>query len=91
MKLYVVKMNRWGDSENHSYIEGVYDTEQQAIAMGNHERMWRAGKYEPEILTFPLNEPRNKPTCIDCGTPTNFGAGSARCSDCWDDKAGPGE
>lgn len=59
MKLYVVKMNRWGDPENHSYIEGVYDTMEQAVAMGANEERHRAGKYEPNILAFPLNEPRN--------------------------------
>jgi hypothetical protein len=57
MKLYVVHMLRYGDTEAHSYIEGVYDSEEQAIKHGKAEEEHRAGKYEPAIRVFPLNEP----------------------------------
>lgn len=58
MKLYVVKMNRWGDTELHSYIEGVYSTKIAAEIAGKLNQEYRANKYEPEILEFPLNERR---------------------------------
>lgn len=54
MKLYVVKMNRWGDPEAHSYIEGVYQSEEAAKINGKAEQIWR-GKYEPQIIETILN------------------------------------
>lgn len=27
-------------------------------------------------------------TCVDCGTTTTPGPGSARCTDCWNDRLG---
>lgn len=62
MKLYVVHMYRWGDEENHSYIEGVYDTMEKAVEAEKHEREWRANKYEGKIWVHPLNKPRNPRT-----------------------------
>lgn len=58
MKLYVVRMLRWGDSELHSYIEGVYDTEVWAKRRGEFERNYRGGKYEYQIEPYTLNESR---------------------------------
>lgn len=55
MKLFVVHMLRWGDNENHSYVEGVYDTLQEAVKNGDAERLWRDNKYEPDIRSFDLN------------------------------------
>lgn len=55
MKLYVVKMNRWGDDEQHSYVEGVYDNLDLAKRWGKAEKDFRGGKYEPEIIEFTLN------------------------------------
>lgn len=55
MKLYVVKMHRWGDLEAHSYIEGVYESLDIAKLNGKAERMWRDNKYEPEIIETILN------------------------------------
>jgi hypothetical protein len=58
MKLYVVHMRRWGDEENHSYIEGVYDNEKDAEKHGLAEQESRDNKYEPQIRIHILNEPR---------------------------------
>ena len=58
MKLYVVMMNRWGETENptHSYIEGIYDDPVRAQEQGEEEMSLRGGKYEPQILTMDLNQ-----------------------------------
>lgn len=68
MDLYIVKMNRWGDDELHSYIEGVYDSKEKAKTMGKLEQEFRDNKYEPQILLFPLNEPRNQHNVIKSET-----------------------
>jgi hypothetical protein len=56
--IYVVQMYRWGDTDLHSYIEGVYDSREEAEKHGMAEERSRAGKYEPKIWVHPLNEPR---------------------------------
>jgi hypothetical protein len=55
VKLFVVKMNRWGDDELHSYVEGVYDDIELAKKWGQAEKDFRGGKYEAEIVEFELN------------------------------------
>ena len=53
-KLYVVKMNRWGDRKNHSYIIALtYDALTASIS-GIHEKSYRGGKYYPEVLSFDV-------------------------------------
>lgn len=59
-EVFVVKMNRWGDSELHSYVEGVYDTREQAEEMGQLEKAYRGGKYEPEILSCLMNNSKTR-------------------------------
>lgn len=58
MKLYIVQMYRWGDEDNHSYIEGVYDTREEAEKHGKAEEEARAGKYDMRIWVHSLNQPR---------------------------------
>lgn len=56
MKIYVVTMYRWGDREAHSYVEGAYLDPIVAETMGEHEALYRGGKYEFEVLEFdPYN------------------------------------
>ena len=52
MKIYVVTMYRWGDREAHSYVEGAYIDPIVAETMGEHEALYRGGKYEFEVLEF---------------------------------------
>ena len=58
MKLYVTQMYRWGNEDGHSYIEGVYDSLEQAEKHGAAEKLSRANKYEFKAWVHPLNEPR---------------------------------
>lgn len=60
MELFIVKMNRWGNEELHSYIEGVYETRELAEAAGKAERSYRDNKYEPEIVPLILNRNRHR-------------------------------
>ena len=60
MKVYVVKMNRFGDDELHSYIIGVFTEKYLARKAGLAEEYWRGGKYEAQIWVFETNEVWNK-------------------------------
>lgn len=70
MKLYVVHMYRWGDTELHSYIEGVYDSLEEARLAGINEALWRDKKYEPKICIHELNESKNCMESSDFEDPT---------------------
>ena len=57
MKIYVVTAYRWGDREEHSYVVGVFDNEENAIKQAKLETEWRGGKYECEVRSMELNDP----------------------------------
>ncbi len=44
--VYVVIAKRWGDSETHNYLVGVFSKESKAISEAMIERNQRGGKYE---------------------------------------------
>ena len=50
--VYTVRACRWGDSETHSYIIGVFLTQGEAEKAAQNERDWRGGKYDCEILKW---------------------------------------
>lgn len=50
MKFYIVTMYRWGERDNHSYVLGVFDDEQEAIRAGKEHGEHRGGKYDPEVI-----------------------------------------
>jgi len=54
--MFVVKMNRHGNPEKHSYIQGLYESEVNAYYAGEIEEYWRGGKYEKEIIHFRYHE-----------------------------------
>ena len=56
MQIFVVTAYRWGDKEGHSYVVGVFDTEELAIAQAKLEKEWRGGKYECEVIVMDLND-----------------------------------
>lgn len=56
MKVYVVTMHRWGDSESHNYVQGVFTKKFQAEKAGKAENLYRGGKYEYKISECTLNE-----------------------------------
>jgi hypothetical protein len=57
MEVIVVKMNRFGDRELHSYILGVFSDRLSAEAAGREETERRGGKYEAEYLKFHVVRP----------------------------------
>lgn len=56
MILYIATMYRWGDEESHSYVLGVFETKELALAAGQSERDWRGGKYEVKVVVRILND-----------------------------------
>lgn len=55
-KVWVVEMLRWGEREMHSYVIGVFSSEDAAIEAGKEHRDYRGGKYEAEVSEFTLDE-----------------------------------
>ena len=53
--IYVVTMQRWGDSESHNYVVGAYTDALQAKEAGLAHRAWRGGKYEPSIVEIEVD------------------------------------
>ena len=56
MKVYIVTAYRWGDREEHSYVVGVFDNEENSIKQAKLETEWRGGKYKCEVRSMELNE-----------------------------------
>lgn len=56
MQIFVVTAYRWGDKEGHSYVVGVFDTAELAIAQAKLEKEWLGGKYECEVIVMDLND-----------------------------------
>lgn len=50
--IYIVEMNRWGSTEDHHYIIGVYSSLRKALEAGIENERFRGGcgKYEPFII-----------------------------------------
>lgn len=55
--MWTVLMQRYGDSEAHHYIQGVYSTEKDAKLAGEIEEAWRGGKYTALVQEFMLDAP----------------------------------
>lgn len=55
MFLYVTEMLRYGDREKHSYVLGVFSSEEKAEYAGDVEKSWRACKYEPRVTKLELD------------------------------------
>ena len=58
MEIYIVEMLRWGSRDNHSYVHGVYSTEDLARASAKEEEESRGGKYEAEIICYTVDKNR---------------------------------
>ena len=56
MKVYIVTAYRWGDREEHSYVVGVFDNEENSIKQAKLETEWRGGKYKCEVRSMELND-----------------------------------
>ena len=55
MKLHITQMLRWGDTEAHHYIVGVFSDKEKAIYAGEVEAAWRGGKYSYRIEEVGLD------------------------------------
>lgn len=55
-EVFVTTMYRWGDREAHSYIVGVFSSEQLALAAGKREAKNRGGKYSPTVERLGLDQ-----------------------------------
>ena len=54
--LYVTEMLRWGESDSHHYVLGVYSTHNLAAFAGEVEKTWRGGtKYDYRVVPVKLN------------------------------------
>lgn len=54
--VYTVHAFRFGDTERHSYIVGVFSSDEQAVKAAEEEEKYRGGKYRCEVLVWSLNE-----------------------------------
>ena len=54
--VYITTMYRWADRENHSYVLGVYDSEELARKNAEEEEVDRGGKYSAEIILYAVND-----------------------------------
>lgn len=54
-KMYVVTMQRWGDSETHHYLLGLFDSIPLAREKAIEEEEYRGGKYEALIQEVGVN------------------------------------
>ena len=53
--IFIVTAYRWGDYKSHSYVLGVFDSEEMARNAAYIEEEHRGGKYECEILKGQIN------------------------------------
>lgn len=53
--LFVTEMLRWGESDSHHYVLGVYSTHNLAVFAGEVEKSWRGGKYDYRVVEVKLN------------------------------------
>lgn len=54
-RLYTVRACRWGDTETHSYIVGVYSKKTKALNAAEVEEEWRGGKYICQVLEWSMD------------------------------------
>lgn len=58
MKIFVTIMHRWGDPDNHTYVLGVFTSEEEAERYGQMEHQYRGNKYDPVVKAFTVNDPK---------------------------------
>ena len=55
-RVFVVRLLRWGNNENHSYLWGTYTTYGKALKEAKIAMTMRAGKYDAEIYESYLDQ-----------------------------------
>jgi maltoporin len=53
--VYIVQAYRWGDSNQHCYIVGVFSNEDAALTAADAEEDYRGGKYACEVVEWRVN------------------------------------
>lgn len=64
IRVFTVVMQRWGSSENHSYISSINTSLKAALKEGIQHMEYRGGKYEPLIEMRYVDS--NLPDCTIC-------------------------
>jgi len=54
--MYIVTAYRYGDTETHSYVLGVFGTEEIARTVSEYECDYRGGKYSCKVIQCSMNE-----------------------------------
>ena len=84
--IWVVKMNRWGDAEGHSYlIRKAFLMQNKAVDAGQYEMEYRGGKYEPEIIKLTIPDKEQTGTeqkCPECDGSGEISYGHHECGIC---------
>ena len=53
--LYTIHAYRWGNRENNSYIVAAVTDKILALRIAEQENIYRGGKYECEVLEWPID------------------------------------
>jgi len=69
-KVFVVTAYRWANKESHSYVVGIYQTENDAIYYADKEEDYRGGKYNCEIIKVSIGDYRDKKNQVIKSLPT---------------------
>lgn len=54
--LYIVEALRWGNTEDHTYVVGIWDTFDAAKKAADEHAEYRGGKYVCQVWQAKLNE-----------------------------------
>ena len=70
-RIFVVTAYRWGGRNKHSYVVGVYESVDAALASATHEEYFRSDKYVCEVVEMRMNGSIWEKGCITIKRPTN--------------------
>lgn len=56
MLIHLVEMLKWNKEESLHYTVGAYTSLEKAKLVGDAEKVWRNGKYEPHVITLVVDE-----------------------------------
>lgn len=56
MKIFAVRMERWGDPEGHCYTLGLFSCPHLAMVEGKAEKISRGGKYYPSLVELETSD-----------------------------------
>jgi hypothetical protein len=74
MMVYIVEALRWGDRERHSYVLGVWDNFEEAVAAAEEHTEHRGGKYQCLVQQCRLGSHMDTDPCATLLHQTEIGA-----------------